>query len=242
MSTLDFVSFATSLVARHDDNLCNDGPEAQIADAVAALEKFSAHFPLTPADEGHMIDLAGFGEAPVHFLSGEDSYLLLSEVAVALGVPLWEAYEWARNERLSAVDDQRRKDEERGDGLLGWEFMGDYCDLNLDLVVHHAPDYPGCEPDAAGNKWDFSGDFLISHDRLLAFISFSPWGKELMNNMQDLFAHAARRFFDPSAVQVFREDGTPASAEELWHTDLTEEEARAKARRGPAGAFGEDTA
>lgn len=238
----DFEKFAATIVARNDDHLLDDGPEEQTARAVEALERFAVRTPLRPAEPGHMIDLAGFGAAPVHFYGPEDQYLLLSEVAEALGVPIWEACDWADKENLDAIQAQRGIDEDRGDGLLGWNCLRGYCDLKLWFVVHHADDYPHCKPDANGKKWDFYGDWLISHDRLLAFISASPWSKELMDNMSDLFAHAAKKFFigDLAEMPAIRSDGTPATAAEMFQTDLTEEEARRKARRGPNGVLGGD--
>lgn len=239
----DFEKFAAAIVARNDDNLLDSGPEEQIANAVKALERFAATTPLRPAVAGHMIDLAGFGAAPVHFYGPEDNYLLLSEVSEALGMPIWEASEWVGQEHLWALESQRRIDEERGDGRLGWQCLRGYCDLRFSFTVHHADDYPHCKPDANGAKWTFYGDWLISHDRLLAFIGASPWSKELMDNMSDLFAHAAKRFFtgDLANLPAIRmEDGvaTGATAADMFHTDLTEEEARAKARRGPNGVLG----
>lgn len=231
-----FKTFATAIVARNDSNLCDYGPEEQIAKAVESLEKFAKTTPLKPAEPGHMVDLAGFGAAPVHFEGPEDRYLLISEVAEALGVPVWEACEWAHKEQLGATHDQREMDEERGDGRLGWEVLRGYCDLRFWFVVHHADDYPDCKPDAGGKKWDFYGDWLISHDRLLAFIADSPWSKEFMSNMSDLFAHGAKKFFTGLAdLPAYRADGSPATAADMFHSDLTEEEARQKARRGPRG-------
>ncbi|MEU3168962.1 hypothetical protein [Streptosporangium sp. NPDC006930] len=231
-----FHQFAAAIVARNDDNLLDHGPEEQTARAVEALEKFAKTTPLMPAEPGHMIDLAGFGEAPVHFISADEEYLLLSEVAEALGVPIWEACEWARKQQLDSIQGQREVDEERGDGMLGWECMRAYCDLHLWFVIHHADDYPGTKPDAGGKKWDLYGDWLIARDRLLAFIADSPWSKEFMTNMGDLFAHAAQKFFgggDLSTLPAMRSDGTPTTAAEMFHTELTLEEARHKARRGP---------
>lgn len=243
----DFKQFAAAIVARNDDNLLDSGPEEQVATAVKALERFAVQTPLRLAEPGHMIDLAGFGAAPVHFYGPEDRYLLLSEVATALGMPVWEACEWADKENLYAIQAQRENDEKRGDGRLGWECMRDYCDLHLSFIAHHADDYPHCKPDANGKKWDFYGDWLISHDRLLAFIGASPWSKELMDNMSDLFAHGMKKFFtggDLANIPAIRiEDGvaTEATAADLFHTDLTEEEARRKASRGPNGALDGDS-
>lgn len=230
----EFERFAAAIVARNDDNLCDYGPEEQTSRAVEALERFATYTGIKPLGPGHMIDLAGFGEAPVHFEGKTKRYLLLSEVATALGMPVWEACKWAEREHLWALRDQRENDEEGGEGTLGWECLDDYCDLRFWFIA----DNPEAKPDAGGGRHSDYGDWLISHDRLLAFIGASPWGNELMNNMSDLFSHAAKKFFtgDLGSLPAYRmEDGTltEATAADLFHTDLTEEEARAKARRGP---------
>lgn len=228
-----FEKFAAEIVARNDDNLCDYGPEEQTARAVKALEKFAAHTGIMLATEGHMIDLAGFGSAPVHFENENNRYLLLSEVATALGMPVWEACKWASKEQLHAIRDQREHDEERGEGRLGWELLDDYCDLNLWLVT----EIPGTTKDGRPLHSDFS-DWLISHDRLMLFILDSPWGKEFMANTGDLFAHGMKKAFgdklkDMPAVRIHNGEATPATGEDLFHSDLSEEEARRKARRGP---------
>lgn len=233
MSSTAFTSFATALVGANDEDLCEYGPDEQISRAVDALEKFASFTHIKPATSGHMIDLAGFGSAPVHFENEDNRYLLLSEVATALGMPVWEACTWAEKQHLYAIQVQREHDEERGDGKLGWECLDDYCDLRFWFIA----DNPDAKPDAGGSRHSDYGDWLISHDRLLSFIAESPWGSELMTNMSDLFAHGAKKFFgDLKDIPAFRvEDGvvTEATGEDLFHTDLTEEEARRKARRGP---------
>lgn len=235
-----FHQFAAAIVARNEAHLLDYGPDEQLARAVAALEKFAVHSPLNPATPGHMIDLAGFGSASVHFENENDTYLLLSEVAEALGMTPWAACKWAREQHLSAIEDQRELDEERGDGKLGWECLADYCDLNLWFVVEN----PEAKPDAGGRRWSDYGDWLISRDRLLALIADSPWSKEFMANMSDLLAHGAKKFFSGGdlanipAVRMdgapaLRDDGTPITTGDLFHSDLSQEEARRKARRGP---------
>lgn len=233
----DFKRFAAAIVARNDDNLCDYGPDEQVARAVAALDRFATFTEIKPATPGHMIDLAGFGSAPVHFEGKNKKYLLISEVADALGMPVWEACKWADKEQLWALREQRENDEE--DGVLGWNCLDDYCDLKLWFVA----DNPEAKPDAGGGRHSDYGDWLISHDRLMLFIADSPWGKEFMSNMSDLFAHGMKKFFTGGplanipAVRI--EDGvvTGATAADLFHSDLTEEEARRKASRGPSGAL-----
>jgi hypothetical protein len=235
-----FHQFAKAIVARNDANLCDYSADEQVARAVEAMENFAVHAPLNAAVPGHMIDLAGFGSAPVHFENDGDKYLLLSEVAEALGMTPWAACKWAREQHLYAIEDQRGLDEERGDGLLGWECLANYCDLNLWFVMEN----PEAKPDAGGGRWSDYGDWLISHDRLLALIADSPWSKEFMANMSDLFAHGAKKFFsggDLANIPAVRmdgnpalhDDGTPVTTGDLFHSDLSEEEARRKARRGP---------
>jgi hypothetical protein len=229
-----FHEFAKTIVARHEEHLCDYGPDEQIARAVEALEKFAVHTPLRPADPGHMIDLAGFGSAPVHFYGPQDKYLLISEVGAALGMPIWETTRWARQQHLYAVEDQREADEERGDGRLGYECMRDYLDLRLWAVAEN----PEAKPDAGGRRHSDYGDWLISHDRLMLLILDSPWSKEFQANMRDLMFHGAKRFlgglFDEVPV-IDMSDGSArtASPDDLFHSPLTEEEARLKARRGP---------
>jgi hypothetical protein len=82
--------FAKKVVAKHDALLLNDGPEEQTARAVAALERVSRVTPFAPFS-GVVVDLAGFGEAPVAYVTEEKQYLLLSDVAEALGWPLHKA-------------------------------------------------------------------------------------------------------------------------------------------------------
>jgi hypothetical protein len=236
-----FRDFAAGMVARHDDNLCDDGPEEQTAKAVEALEKFHAHTPLTPAPPGLMIDLFGFGSTRVVFESADDRYMLVTELGAALGMPVWESTKWARKQHLWALEDQRQHDEERGDGRLGWECLRDYLDLRLWCVIEN-PDY---KPDTKGSvRHHDYGEWLISVDRLMLFILDSPWSAEFQRNTSDIMRLGMQKFMAGGAmadVPVLRsdgnparhDDGTPMTAGDLWHTPLTEAEAREKARRGP---------
>ncbi|MEV4181684.1 hypothetical protein AB0J28_09575 [Streptosporangium canum] len=234
MNAAVFRTFVAAIVTSNDEYLFNDGPEEQIARAVAALEKFSTTTPLRRVD-GRWVDLAGFGDAPIHFEAADDRYLLLSQVAEQLGVPIWDACKWAEHEHQWAIRDQRDQDEERGDGLLGYDCLRNFVDLKLDFVQ----DNPEAKPDANGKRWSDYGDWLISHDRLPAFIMVSPWGREFMNNTMDHFGHTMRKVWGDKLndLTAYRADGTPAPGVELFASDLTEEEALRKARRGPTGGL-----
>jgi hypothetical protein len=228
----DLLRFAEQVTRRHRENLCNDGPVEQAARALRALHRIHAVAPLSPV-ANTFIDLAGFGEAPVHFASGDDLYLLLSETADALGWPGHKAHAWAELQHSYAVADQRRIDEERGDGRLGWECMRDYIDLDLDLVV----DDPEAKPDAGGGRWSHSGDWLICNNRLPLLLSSSPWGVEFMNNTMPAFGHAMRRFLGDAlkSIPTYDGEGRPTGGNahtDLFRTDLSEEEALRMARRG----------
>ncbi|NEC92201.1 hypothetical protein [Streptomyces sp. SID12501] len=228
--------FAEKVVAKHDALLLDYGPEEQTARAVAALERISAVKPLAPLPAGTVIDLAGFGEAPVVYVTEDEEYLLLSDIAEALGWPLHKADAWARLQHGYAVRDQRDHDEERGDGRLGWECLLDYIDLRLDLIE----DDPEAKPDAGGRRWSHSGDWLISRDRLPALIMSSPWSKEFMDNSLPAFGHAMRKVWGDKLkdIPTVTVDGTPTGGnayDDMFRTDgMTEEEALRRARRGPA--------
>jgi hypothetical protein len=228
--------FAERVVAKHDALLINDGPEEQTARAVIALERIGAVKPLAPLPAGTVIDLAGFGEAPIVYVTEDDSYLLLSDVAEALGWPLYKAHAWAQQEYGWAVQDQRDTDEERGDGRIGWECLFDYIDLRLDLFEPD-PEHP--ERDADGiRRIKSAGDWLISQDRLPALLCSSPWGKEFLNNVGDHMGLMFQKVFGDKLKNspTVHADGSPTggTAWDMFSSDLTEEEALRKARRGPA--------
>lgn len=234
MSTAAFEQLAATVVSRNTDNLINDGPDEQIERAVNYLTKFATTTPLAPISNT-MIDLAGFGEAPVHFAQygvEPEQYLLLSEVAEALGVPPWKACDWARQEQLWAIESQRDVDERRGDGRLGYDCLRDYVDLGLDFIA----DNPEANPDADGRRWSSYGDWLIAHRRLPLFLLLSPWGEEFMNNIHDHMSIGMRKVFGDQLADLtaYDAEGNPTSTR-LFHTDLTEEEALRKATRGPVG-------
>ncbi|PRX90847.1 hypothetical protein [Allonocardiopsis opalescens] len=214
---IEFGQLATAIVTKHEPHLLDYGPEEQIARAVAALERFHAHTPLTPV-AGTVVDLAGFGKAPVYFASGEDRYLLLSEVGEQLGMSLPAVCAWADGDHLEGLRAQREADERRGDGRLGYDCLRGLLNLDLWLCV----DDPQASPDAGGRRWSFAGDWLISTDRIPALFTASPWREEFIANTTDVMRHAFRRFW-----------GDKAAGNPLFHSDLTEDEARRKARRGP---------
>lgn len=228
--------FAEALVAKHDALLCNEGPEEQMARVVAALDRVSKVSLFAPMHAEVVVDLAGFGEAPVVYVTEKEDYLLLSDIAEALGWPLHKADAWARPQHGYAISDQRDRDEERGDGRLGWECLLDYIDLRLDLIE----DDPEARPDAGGRRWSHSGDWLISKDRLPVLLMSSPWGKEFMDNSLPAFGHAMRNVWGDKLkdIPTVNLDGTPTGGnayDNMFSTDgLTEEEALRRARRGPA--------
>lgn len=185
-------TLAMEAVHAHLDHLVDGGPAEQIERATAALHRFHERVPLYPVND-RLLDLAGFGSAPLRFATFDDDsglatdqYLLLSEVADALGVPLATAHEWARQDHLDAIATQREVDEQRGDGRLGWECMSGLVDLELSLAV----DDPEAGPDADGKRWSCAGDWLISADRIGAFLLASPWREEFLTNARGLLAHA----------------------------------------------------
>ena len=227
-----FERLATAIVATNDDHLLDYGPDEQIARAVERLEAFAKTTPLRQV-EGHWVDLAGFGDAQIHFEADSDRYLLLSQVAEQLGVPIWKACKWADQEHVWAVQDQRRQDEERGDGKLGYDCLRNFIDLGFSFIQ----DDPEAKPDANGQRWSSYSDWLISHDRLPAFILVSPWGREFMDNTMDHFGHVMRKVWGDKLndLTAYHADGSPATGVELFASDLTEEEALKKARRGPRG-------
>ncbi|KPC89871.1 hypothetical protein ADL27_38785, partial [Streptomyces sp. NRRL F-6602] len=139
----------------NDGNLLDYGPEEQTARVVAALERIGNVATLAPFRGGE-VDLAGFGTASVVFVTRAESYVLLSDVAEQLGWFQPRAHEWAEQQHQFAVQDQRRDDEERGDGRLGWDRLLDFIDLDLRLTV----DDPSAKPDAGGGRWSYSGDWL----------------------------------------------------------------------------------
>ncbi|GAA0347766.1 hypothetical protein NE235_10630 [Actinoallomurus spadix] len=236
-TTTAFENFARTIVERNADHLLNDGPDEQTARAVHNLWKFSETTPILPV-YGVAVDLAGFGEAPAYFAGAADDgelYLLLSEVAEQLGMPPWKACAWARQQHLWAIEDQRREDEERGDGRLGYDCLRDLVNLGFDFIA----DDPEAKPDATGRRWSSYGDWLIAQGRLPALLSVSPWGREFIDNISDHMSIGMRKLAGDQLhdVKTYDTDGNPTggtAATDLFHTDLTEAEALRKARRGPA--------
>lgn len=229
-----FRDFAGTIVTRNHESLLNDGPEEQSARAVQALKRFHVTTPLSPVRDT-VIDLAGFGEVPVHFAAAGDRYLLLSEVAQQLGMPVWKACEWALQQCLWAIEDQRAADEERGDGHLGWDCLRDYLNLEFDFIT----DNPEAKPDASGRRWSTYGDWLLAATRLPAFILVSPWGQEFTDNVAPHMGHAMRKVFGDSLkdIPTYNSDGEPTGGTAydglLGVEGLSEDEMLRRARRGP---------
>lgn len=241
---LSFRSFGINVAHRHDHadgtHLLDEDPDEQAERVTAALERFHAHTPLFPVGSQEIhINLFGFGQAQVHYAAFDDDgkateeYLLLSEVAEQLAVPLHKADAWARRDHDDALRAQRERDEERG--TLGWECLRDLVDLGLSMIV----DDPEATPDAGGERWSHAGDWLISRDRLLAFMTVSPWSREFIDNAAPLFGHAMRTTMGDKLKEIptYRADGTPTGGtayDDLARTDgLTVEQAAERAMRGP---------
>lgn len=216
----NYEKFAAMVVARHDDRdgerLMNTGPEDQVPYVASKLMHFAKTTPLVPVINTD-ISLAGFGVVPAHFAYGTTRYMLLSEITEALGWQIQKAVKWADNDYDMALRDQRDLDEQRGDGRLGYECLRDYLDLGVDALV----DDPEANPDAGGQRWSHTGDWLVSDDRLPWLLSCSNWGEEYMDNTRDLMRHAFTGAFGSSVPEAFR----PA---------LPHDEALRRARRGPA--------
>jgi hypothetical protein len=223
-------------------HLMDQGPDEQAERITERLEKFHARTPIYPVRMQNIeINLFGFGRALVHFAAfGDDGksterYLLLSEVAEQLGIPLHKADKWANRDHDDALRSQRERDEERGE--LGWECLNDLVNLGLWMTV----DDSEAKPDASGNRWSFAGDWLISADRILALMTISPWQEEFMNNAMPLFGHAMRETMGDKLrdVPTYRADGTATGGnafDSLASTDgLTVDEAAKRAMRGPSG-------
>ena len=237
-----FRTFALTVAYGHDraptTTLMDEGPDDQADRVLKALEKFHGVTPLFPIHD-RTINLFGFGKAEVRFATydkdgqADEEFLLLSEVAEQLGVPLHKADAWARRDHDDALRAQRERDEERGQ--LGWECLRDLVDLGLWMVV----DDPEVEPDAGGRRWSTAGDWLISTDRLMAFMTISPWCKEFMDNAMPLFGHAFRATMGDALkdIPTYTADGQPTGSsayDGLARTDgLTVEEAAKRALRGP---------
>lgn len=236
--TSPFETFAAMVVVRHDDRpdreLLNYGPEEQTTEVAERLGRFRKTTPLTWVPDKD-IDLAGFGKAPVHFESADDHYLLLSEIAEQLGWPLYKACSLARRYLGYAIEDQRHADEQRGDGRLGYEYMRMWVDLGVSLVM----DDPEAKPDGGGRRWSEAGDWLVSHDRLPLLLSYSPWGREFMDNTMPAMGQAMRAIWGDKlkSVPTYDVDGAPTGGTaftDMFASDLTEEEALTRARRGPS--------
>lgn len=211
-----FTEFAAMIVERNRDHLLDYGPDEQVELAVNRLTRFNATTPLTPVP-GMVVDLAGFGRASVHFRSEDDYYLLLSEVAAAVGMPVWEACRWARKSWLFDLEEQRYQDEE-GDGTLGHECLRGYVEIGVSFVAED----PEARPDGGGRRMSDYGDWLIARNNLVLFLMDSPWGEEFMSNMRGLS--------EVSALRVWSDVFDP----DLVASGPLEADALRRARQGPA--------
>lgn len=237
MST--FIKFATELVAKNDDRLFNYGPDEQVGMVLKAMTRISRVAPLTPVIDTD-IGLAGFGTAPVLYVAEDNDqrheYLLLSDVAEALGWFMPRAHNFAEKMAGFDLEEQRREDEERGDGRVGWNHMRYYVRLDVDLIV----DDPEAKADAGGKRWSDYSDWLVSRDVLPALLSASPWSREFMDNTMPAFGHAMREIWGDKlkGIQTVHADGTPTGGnayDDLFRTGgMSKGEAQRRARRGPA--------
>ncbi|GAA4676616.1 hypothetical protein GCM10023347_33650 [Streptomyces chumphonensis] len=232
MST--FHEFAAMVAHRHDPHLLDEGPDEQAARIAQRLAAFHATTPLAPAGDT-VIDLAGFGTAPMRFVTADDGgYVLLSDVADALGWALHTAHAWADNEYEYALRDQRHADEARGDGRLGYEYMRGVVDLGVWMSIAN----PEAKPDGLGKRWSTAGDWLVSRDRLPALLLCSPWGHEFANNTMPHWAHTMRKVYGEElrGVAAYNSEGQVIgnAHDDLFRSDLSAEEALRRARRGPA--------
>lgn len=252
---LSFKAFGLAVAHGHDRrediHLMDEGPDEQAERITTTLTKLRERLPLMPFPENPTVNLFGFGEAPIHFaVYGDDGnapyaterYLLLSEVAEQLSIPLHHAAEWARREEDETLRTQRNRDEERG--ALGWECLNDVIDLGLWMTQ----DDPAAKPDAGGKRWSVAGDWLISSDRLMSLMTISPWSKEFMSNAMPLFGHALRATMGDllKDIPTYTVNGEPTGGNaytDLAHGNgLTVDEAAERAMRGPILDTDEDHA
>ena len=232
-----FQAFAEEVVAKHDAHLLNYGTDEQVPTVLQKMDRLHRIAPLT-AVTGTSIDLAGFGTAPLlyHTAGAEPfEYLLLSDISDGLGWFMPRAHDFVEKMAAFDLEDQRREDEERGDGRLGWRWMRNYIGLGLELVI----DDPSSKPDAGGRRMSEFSDWLVSRERIPALLSASPWSKEFMDNTMPAFGYAMREAWGDRLkdIPTYRTGGTPSgnAFDDLFRTDgLTEEEALKRARRGPA--------
>lgn len=241
-----FQTFAERVVADYDENLLDYGPEEQVERVVAALTKFDARRPLRPYVE--TANAFGFGTTQTCFITGEgeasDIYMRLLPLASALGIRPGVADKLAEQRYLWNVRDQREEDEKTG--ILGWECLNDWVNLDLNLVI----DDPEEKPDAGGRRYAWVSDWLVSVDRIPELVLLSPWGKEFMENATPMFAYAfkasglaAKAHEVGSIVKQVDDDGavawvpsgrTLADALDEDRAGLSETEARDQAFRGPS--------
>lgn len=232
-----FQPYADQLVQELDQRTgwkwMETGPEDQARLAVEAVSRVHRAKPLFPAS-GTSIDLAGFGTTERIFSSAEGGYVSGLATADALGWLPYKFHAWATKQREWALMEQRKDDEERADGRLGWHHMTDYISLDMWAIM----DDPEAKPDAGGGRYSEVGEWLIAERRLPWLLSCSPWGREFYENTKDHFGMVFKAAVGEKlkAVQTFGADGQPTGGnayDDMFVTDLTEEQALRKARRGP---------
>lgn len=232
-----FRAFLEQVVAKHDNHLLNCGPPEQVETGLQRMDRLNRIAPLTPVT-GTLIDLAGFGTAPLLYRTTDAEpfeYLLLSDIAEALGWFMPRAHDFVEKMAAFDLEDQRREDEERGDERLGWRQMRNYIGLGIELVI----DDPTSKPDAGGRRMSDFSDWLVSRERIPALLTASPWSKEFMDNTMPALGYAMREAWGDKLREIlsYRTDGTPPgnAFDDLFPANgLSREEAEERARRGPA--------
>lgn len=240
-----FRAFAEQVVAENDDFLLDYSPGEQVDRAVAALEKLNARRPLRPLVRE--VNAFGFGTALTCFVTGDaepdETYLRLTPMARAIGIEPAKTAKIAEDRIGWAIRDQRENDEKSG--VLGWECLNDWIDLNLSLVL----DDPDAKPDAGGHRWSYGSEWLMTLDRLMDLVGSSPWSREFMNNAMPMFSHAfSKSGLEAAAGEcktvVKQVDGegstfwtpgpTVADAFAATREGISEDEARRRAYQGPS--------
>lgn len=211
-----FKRFANEVVSTHYNapgtlfmEATSDEQTDLIVEALNRLDGFS---PLTLVDETETTLVDGLKPLPVRYASTTDVYVLLSDVVRQLRWFQPRAHAWAEIEYGRALADQRRRDEERGDGCLGWDLIRGYIDLGLYLSV----DDPDAHPDADGQHWSESGDWLISTDKL-------PWLLTCWRNSR------------PAEVDDFNEIATGFTSSNIWRGAVHEASAEFHRERPGGG-------
>jgi len=174
----ELIDLALDVVERHRKHLVDAPFNVQVGGLLQRLERIHCRSPLTVPTGTHL-DLNGFGSVLVRVQAADDSFVLASDVAEALGWTALEAWKWARDEYRNDVERQRRADEDRDDGLLGWEHVSTLYDTGLIL---EAPD-DGTLSGPAGALLRRHGDFLIAGSRVPNLSLASPRGSDYFRRL-----------------------------------------------------------